>query len=62
LSVFNKFIKMKILSRFDDFFVEPYKLSTMTRFTGISLSMDRFRKDKIFITKADIKKYGLLEE
>jgi len=53
---------MKILSRFDDFFVEPYKLSTMTRFTGISLSMDRFRKDKIFITKADIKKYGLLEE
>jgi len=60
--VFNNFIKMKILSSFDDFFVEPYKHSSMARFIGVSIPIDRFRKDKIFITKAEIMSLELQDE
>jgi len=51
LAVFNNFIKMKILSMFDNFFLEAYQHSSMARFIGININIDKFRKDKIYLPR-----------
>lgn len=55
LDIVNNFIKLKILANFDDFFVEPFKQSTMRCFINIPVYIKRFRKDKIVIGKDEIK-------
>ena len=60
LDIINNFIKLKILASFDDFFVEPFKNSSMRCFIGVKVEINRFRKDKIIITKDTIK--SLLDE
>lgn len=42
---------MKILSQFDNFFLEAYQHSSMARFIGININIDRFRKDKIYLPR-----------
>lgn len=54
LDVVNNFIKMKIISQFDDFFVDPYKMTSMAKFVGINIPVDRFRKAKIYINQSEI--------
>ena len=60
LDIISNFIKLKILASFDDFFVEPFKNSSMRCFIGVKVEINRFRKDKIIITKDTIK--SLLDE
>jgi hypothetical protein len=55
LAVVNNFIKMKILSQFGLFFMEPYKFSSLTRFIGVPISIDRFRKSKVLISRDVLK-------
>lgn len=55
LDIVNNFIKLKILASFDDFFVEPFKNSSMRSFIGIKVDIVAFRREKIFICKEDIK-------
>ena len=39
LDIVNNFIKLKILASFDDFFVEPFKNSSMRSFMGIKVEI-----------------------
>lgn len=55
LDVVNNFIKMKILSQFGMFFMEPYKFSSLTRFIGVQINIDRFRKSKVLISRDILK-------
>lgn len=52
LDLINFFIKLKIISQFSVFFVEPFKASSMTGFIDKPVFIDTFRKDKFFLTKA----------
>lgn len=55
LDIINNFIKLKILASFDDFFVEPFKQSSMRGFINLRVSIKKFRKDKIVIGVDEIK-------
>lgn len=54
LDLINQFIKLKILSMFDDFFAEPFKQSSMKGFMGIRINVKKYRKCKIIISKEEI--------
>ena len=50
LDVINNFVKMKIISQFDDFCMHPYKHTSMAKFMGINIKIDTFRKTKVYVT------------
>ena len=50
LTVIQEFVKLKILTQFDDFFLEPYKTSIFAKMIGHNLKVDEFRKNKVHIT------------
>ena len=54
LDIINNFIKLKILASFDDFFVEPFKNSSMRSFIGIRVNIKKFRVSKIVIGREEI--------
>lgn len=49
LEVVNNFVKMKIISLFDDFFIEPYKTTHMAKFIGLQINIVKFRGEKIMV-------------
>ena len=54
LDIVNNFIKLKIIASFDDFFVEPFKNSSMRSFIGIRVNIMKFRTVKIVIGREEI--------
>ena len=54
LDLINNFVNLKIISGFDDFFVEPFKNSSMRSFIGIKVSIKKFRVSKIVIGRDEI--------
>lgn len=55
LDVVNNFIKMKILASFDDFFVEPFKQSSLNVYLAKEVEFEMYRKEKIIINKSKIR-------
>lgn len=54
IDLITNFIKLKIVASFDDFFVEPFKQSSMAGFISCKFEIQKFRKDKIVVTQQDI--------
>lgn len=46
LAIVNNFIKMKIIASFGNFFVEPFRQSSMSSYIGQKLTLNRHRKAK----------------
>lgn len=60
LDVINQFIKLKILASFDDFFVDPFKQSSMFGYINKAVPFERHRKDKIIVSSSQIKEFELI--
>lgn len=55
LDIINNFIKLRIVALFDDFFLYPFRQSSMSSYIGAKISISKFRKDKIVIDQNEIK-------
>jgi len=60
LAVLENFVKMKIISMMSFWFVAPYQNSSMSRYLNSPLYIDRFRKQKVYVTKQDLINGGLI--
>jgi hypothetical protein len=49
LDIINNFIKLRIVALFDDFFLYPFRQSSMSSYIGAKIHISNFRKDKIVI-------------
>lgn len=53
LGIITNFVKLKIVNQFDDMFLIPFKSTPQAKFCGITLTTDKFLKQKIILTKED---------
>jgi hypothetical protein len=60
LAVLNNFVKMKIISMMSLWFIAPYQNSSLARYMNSPLYIDRFRKQKAYVTKQDLINSGLI--
>ena len=54
LNVIGNFIKLKIIATFDDFFINPYKNTALGKLIGVNFKIDRFRKQRVYVSIKDI--------